>query len=461
MSHDLIVIGAGPGGYVAAIRASQLGAKVMLVERGELGGVCLNRGCIPTKAMIASSHALSAVRGAAEFGVSVDAKGARVDLAKVKGRKDEIVGKLRSGIEQLIKSSGVELVKGSAKLSSPGRVEVDGKVYEAKNVLIATGSTWIEIPGLRPDGEGIVTTDEALDWEEVPKKLLVVGGGVIGCEFACMMRNFGAEVTVVEATDSILPQVERAISRLLSRSMKGQGIEILTGTTVEKADAAGDGVNVALASGKEMNVDKVLVSVGRKPDTSGLGLDALKIELDGRGAIKVNGRLKTSAKGVYAIGDVIGGPMLAHAASAAGTAAVENIFGEGGEYDQRFVPSPIFTQPEIGAVGATSEELKQRGTEFMTGRFPYAASGKALCDGDPDGQAIVHTDMEGRLLGVHIFGRDATLLIPEAALALRKGLSARELEETVHAHPTLSEVVAEAAADVFGEAIHKARSVRK
>jgi dihydrolipoamide dehydrogenase len=410
--------------------------------------------------MIASSHALDTIRKAPELGIELGACKASVDMSKVKARKDAIVDKLKSGIVQLLKSSGIELVRGSAKLAGPGRVDVDGKSYEAKNVLLATGSTWIEIPGLAPDGNGIVTTDEALDWTEVPAKLLIVGGGVIGCEFACMMRGFGSEVTVVEATDSILPPVERAISRLLLRSMKGQGIEVLTGTTVERAESAGGGVSVALSNGSEKKVDRVLVAVGRKPQTADLGLESCGVKLNERGAIEVDSKMKTSADGIYAIGDVTGGPMLAHAASAAGIAAVENIFGEGGEYEQEHVPSPIFTSPEIGAVGLTSEQLKDRGAEFMTGRFPYAATGKALCDGEPDGQAIVHTDMEGRLLGVHIIGEDATLLIPEAALALRKGLSARDIEETVHSHPTLSEVVSEAAADVFGQAIHKARSRR-
>lgn len=460
MSHDLIIIGAGPGGYVAAIRASQLGAKVALVERDEVGGVCLNRGCIPTKAMIASSHALGMIRRAKEFGIELRECNASVDLPKVRARKDGIVEKLRAGTTQLLKAAGVELVKGSAKIAGPGRVDVGGKAYEAKNVLIATGSTWIELPELKPDGERIVTTDEALDWDEVPARLVIVGGGVIGCEFACMMRGLGSEVTVVEATESILPPVERAISKLLLRSMKAQNIEVVTGTTVERADIAGGGINVVLSNGAEHKVDRVLVSVGRRPSTADLGLDSCGVELTERGAIKVDSKLKTSADGVYAIGDVTGGPMLAHAASAAGIVAVENIFGDGGEYEQGHVPSPIFTSPEIGTVGATAEQLKERGIEFMTGRFPYAATGKALCDGEPEGQAIIHADMEGKLLGVHIIGEDATLLIPEAALAIRKGLSAKDIEETVHSHPTLSEVISEAAADVFGKAIHKARQRR-
>ncbi|MFA4972030.1 MAG: dihydrolipoyl dehydrogenase [bacterium] len=453
---DLAVIGAGPGGYVAAIRASQLGAKVLLVERGELGGVCLNRGCIPTKAMIASAHALRAVRRAAEFGVKISGEKASVDMTVVKARKDAIVEKLRAGIAQLLKSGGVTIVKGSAALSGDGKISIDGVTHEAKNILIASGSAWIELPGLQLDGRSIVTTDEALDWTEAPARLLIVGGGVIGCEFGCMMREFGSEVTIVEATPSILPPVEAAISRLLARSMKEQGISIMTSMTVNSAEAAGGSVKARLSGGEELEFDRVLMAVGRRPHTKGLGLESAGVALTERGAIKVDERFATSRKGVYAIGDAIGGMMLAHAASAQGIAAVENIFGKRGIYDAATVPSPIFTSPEIGAVGLTAEELKRRGIEFKTGRFPYAASGKALCDGDAEGQAIVHTDAEGKILGAHVIGRDATLLIPELALAMRKGMGAREVEETVHAHPTLSEVVAEAAADVFGMAIHKA-----
>ncbi|MFA4875080.1 MAG: dihydrolipoyl dehydrogenase [bacterium] len=455
MQFDLAIIGAGPGGYVAAIKASQLGAKVLLVERGDVGGICLNRGCIPTKAMIASSHALAAVRAAGEYGIALPAGAAAIDMRKVQERKQAIVEKLRGGIAQLLKGRGIELLKGSASLAGNGRLNVDGAAYEAKNILIATGSTWIKLPGLEIDGRSIVTTDEALDWSEVPGRLLIVGGGVIGCEFACMMRSFGSEVAIVEAMPSILPPIEGAVSRLLARGMKAAGIELFTGTTVERADASGTGVRVALSNGKELTADKVLVAVGRRPLTAGLNLESCAIALTERGAIKVDAKFETSAKGVYAIGDVIGQPMLAHAASAEGIAAVEGMFGKGGEYDAHCVPNPIFTTPEIGCVGLTSEELKQQGREFLTGRFPYAACGKALCDGETDGQAIVHTDMEGRILGVHIIGQDATLLIPEAALAMRKGLTVKDLEATIHAHPTLSEIVSEAAADVFGMAIHK------
>ncbi|MFH1829931.1 MAG: dihydrolipoyl dehydrogenase [Pseudomonadota bacterium] len=458
-SYDLIVIGAGPGGYSAAIRASQLGARVMLVERDEVGGVCLNRGCIPTKAMIVSAHALTTVKRAHEFGVNLpNAASASIDMARVAKRKDEIVTKLRAGIMQLLKGSNIELVKGSAQLVGIGKVEIDGRAREANNILIATGSSWIELPNLKPDGKNIVTTDEALSWNEVPKNLMIVGGGVVGCEFACMMHSFGSQVTVIEATSSILPPAEKSISRLLARFMKEQGIQIITETTVRRAEVSGDMVNVALSNGNEMRVAKVLLSAGRKPETSGLNLETCAIELTERSAISVDDNFKTSADAIFAIGDVIAGPMLAHTASAQAISCVQGIFGDGCHYDAAVVPSPIFTSPEIGSVGATSEELKQKGIEFKSGRFPYAGSGKALCDGETDGQAIVHADEKGKILGAHIIGQDATLLIPEIALAMRKGMTARDIEETIHGHPTLSEIIGEAAADVYGHAMHKAKS---
>ncbi len=457
-TYDLIVIGAGPGGYTAAIRASQLGAKVLLAERDEVGGVCLNQGCIPTKSMIASAHALSTVRRAKEFGIGVpNAQAAFIEMATVVKRKEDIVSKLRSGIMQLIKGSGIKFVKGTAHLDRKGNVEIDGHSYEAKNILIATGSTWIEVPGLKLDKTHIVTTDEALSWNQVPKRLMIVGGGVVGCEFACLMQSFGSQVTVIEATPSILPLIEKSISRLLARSMKGQGIEVITGTTVERAEVSGDDINVALSDGNEKRVDRVLVSVGRKPATLSSGIENSGIELTERGAIRVDNHFKTSADGIYAIGDIIGGPMLAHAASAQGIACVQGIFGDGCDYDANVVPSPIFTFPEIGSVGATSDELTQKGIEFKTGRFPYAASGKALCDGEAEGQAIIHTGDDGAILGAHIIGADATVLIAELALAMRKGMTAKDIEQTIHAHPTLSEIVCEASADVYGHAIHKIR----
>lgn len=458
---DLAVIGAGPGGYVAAIRAAQLGAKVALVEGGEIGGVCLNRGCIPTKALIASAHALSAARRAGEFGIALPGGEPRVDMPAAVARKDRIVGQLKKGVASLLAANGVELIRGAASFTGPGAIAVDGAPLDARNVLIATGSSWMELPDIRLDGERIVTSDEALGWTAVPETLAIIGGGVVGCEFACMMRAFGAKVTIIEATPSILPPVERAISRLLVRSMKDQGIEILTDATVKRAEAEGEGVRYELATGEVRQADRMIVAVGRRARTADLNLEAAGVALTERGFIKVDGRFKTTGEGTFAIGDVIGQPMLAHAASAEGVAAVEGIFGGAADHDPSSCPSPIFTSPEIASVGRTSEDLEKNGVAFKTGRFPFAANGKALCDGEAQGQAIVHADGSGKILGVHIFGRDATLLIAEAALALHRGFSARDLASAIHSHPTLSEAIAEAALDIAGSAIHKAPARKK
>lgn len=462
MSYDITIIGAGPGGYVAAIRAAQLGAKVALIEREDLGGTCLNRGCIPTKAIIACAHSLHMVKSAGEFGVIGIDGNPSIDMKAVHDRKDSIVLKLRSGIESLIKAAGVELIRGSAAFKGKNSLEVDGQKIDAKDIIIATGSSWMKLPNLKVDRKRIVTSDEALDWTEVPRSLLILGGGVIGCEFACAMNMFGSRVTIVEATPSILPPVEQAVSRLLARSMKARGIEILTSTTIERAEAKGDVVVTYLSGGKEIEADRLLISIGRKPYSDGLGLETCGVDPDARGAIRVDGRMKTSADGLYAIGDVTGGLMLAHVASAEGIYAVETILGHAGKnFDRKAVPSPIFTSPEIASVGSTSEELGKRGIEFKTGRFPFAASGKALCDGDTEGQTIVHADAKsGKVLGVHIYGGGATSMIAEAALAIELGALASDIENTIHPHPTLSETLAETAADVYGRAVHKTTAKR-
>lgn len=449
-SFDIAIIGAGPGGYVAAIHATQLGAKTALIERGRAGGVCLNRGCIPTKALIASARVADEVRRVSDFGIALSGEPS-IDMKKVQERKDKIVTRLRDGLETLLKGSGVDLIHGTASFTGAKRIAIDGTPLDVKHILIATGSSWIQLPNIKIDGGFTITSDEALGWDSVPKRLLIVGGGVIGCEFACMMHAFGSIVTIVEATPSILPPVERAISRMLARAMKsGCGIEILTGTTIESTTIDGNTVKCKLSTGDERIADRVLVAVGRKPLVEGLNLDAAGVELTERGFIKVDETFRTSAEGVYAIGDVIGNPMLAHAASAEGIAAVEGIFSGPGSRvpGLELCPSPIFTTPEVASVGLTSEELTAKGIKFKTGRFPYAANGKALCDGDEDGVAIVHADENGKILGVHIIGKDATSLIAEATLAMKSGLTAYDIAATIHSHPTLAEIFAEACGKV-------------
>lgn len=453
--YDIAIIGSGPGGYVAAIKAVKLGMKVAIIEKGDIGGVCLNRGCIPTKAMIASAHILENINRAAQFGIEAGA--AKADMKKIQERKQTIVGNLRKGIEQLLKANKIELIKGDARFTAPSKIEVNGSEIDAKNILIAAGSVWAELPGFKVDGEKIITSDHALDMTELPQEMIILGGGVIGCEFACMLNAFGVKVTIVEAMDSILPLIEKSVTRLLARSMKKSGIELKTKTTIDEVSVDNDKVIAKLSSGETLEADKLMVSIGRKPNPKMLNVKAADIELTERKFIKVNEDFKTSCDGVYAIGDIIGGWMLAHEASAEAISCVSKIAGHHDDLpDLQTMPSPIFTMPEIGSVGMTEEQIKEKGIDYVTGRFPYLASGKALCDGETEGQAIIFADKEsGKLLGIHIFGKDATSLLSEATLAVSNGLTARDIEKTIHAHPTLNETLAEAAADVYGAAIHK------
>ncbi|MBT3181760.1 MAG: dihydrolipoyl dehydrogenase [Deltaproteobacteria bacterium] len=452
--YDVAIIGSGPGGYVAAVRAAQLGAKVALIERDQIGGVCLNKGCIPTKAMIASAHLANQLKGSSEFGIMLKGE-IRIDMEIIQERKRKIVSALQTGVETLIKGNKIDLLRGTASFKSKDELLVDGKPVEAKKIIIAVGSTWIDLPNVKVDEDRIVTTDSALNWNDIPKRLAIIGGGVVGCEFACMMNSFGSNVTIVEAMPNVLPMVEKSISRLLERHMKANGISIHTATTLESATVDGNIVKLSLSGNKSFEADRVLVAIGRKPSTSNLNLEASGVGIDSKGFIEIDKGFRTANKDVFAIGDVVGGCMLAHEASAEGTAVVESIFGDDQVTELGPIPKPIFTDPEIASVGKTAEELKSDGIAFKTGRFPFAASGKALCDGNIEGQVILHADEEGKILGVHIFGGGATSLISEVTLAMKMGCTAKDLENTVHSHPTLSESVAEAAADVYGMAIHK------
>lgn len=454
--YDVAIIGAGPGGYVAAILAAKLGARVALIEKDKIGGVCLNRGCIPTKAMIASAHALEAVRSSPEFGVKLGDSNPVVDFAAVAARKDGIVSQLGKGVEALLKGNKVEVIKGNATLSDPNTISVNGNSITAKHIIIATGSDWIPLPNLNVDGKSILTSDHVLAWNSLPRSLVIVGGGVVGCEFACMLSTFGVQITIVETMPSILPSVDTAITRQLARAFKSKNIRVLTDTKVESSRIEGDGVKLLLSTKEEIISEKVLVAAGRRACTQGLGLENVGVELDGRGFVKVDGSLRTSQKNIYAIGDCVGRPMLAHAASAQGICAVENIMGHGKTYNFDVCPSPIFTTPEIASVGLTSQELEKKGIQFKTGKFPFMANGKAMCEGDNDGWAIIYTDESDKILGAHITGLGAATLIAEPTLAMKNSLTSRDIAATIHAHPTLSEVVAEACEDSFGMAIHKA-----
>lgn len=477
---DIVVIGSGPGGYVAAIRAAQLGARTVCIEReaAELGGTCLNWGCIPTKAMIASVERLHHVKTAAAMGVTIQGE-IGYDFTKIMERKQKIVTTLRGGVGQLLKSNHVRTVIGSAKLIDANTVEVtgaDGKQerIRTKNMILATGSVPImpPIPGLQRDpkdkrGEssnGIWTSDEAVYAKECPKRFVMIGAGAIGLEFAYAFRGLGAEVDVVEIAPEILPVGDREIAAELRKSLTKQGIRFHVASKVTAVEHKGSVriVTVETPQGiKTIETDVVLCGAGRKPYFEGLGLEAagVKAETEGplakRGVI-VNEYLQTNVPNIYAIGDLTGKLLLAHLGSHMGIVAAENIMGHKTRMDYRSVPAPIYTSPEVASVGLTEEEARTANYDVLTGRFPFRPLGRAMALNEQEGMVKIVADRKyGELLGVHIIGPYATELIHEAVIAIKLEATVEELMTNIHAHPTLSEAIGEAALDVKGEAIHK------
>ena len=457
MDYDIIIIGGGPGGYVAAIRAAQLGAKVAVIEKDRLGGVCLNRGCIPTKALLAGVAMKRELEKAPAFGFALGEL--KIDYTVLAARKDATVGRLIQGIQFLFKKNKVELIQGRGSLAGPGRVAVElpegkGEELSAKAIILATGSE-PATGNLSYNGSSIVTSNEALSWRAIPESILIVGGGVIGCEFAVLYGALGARVTVLEVLPDILPPADREIARTMQGILKKQGIEIRTGVNITSLGEEKGRAIARLEKGGEMEAEKVLIAIGRSLNTEGLGLKEAGIGTGERGEVIINNYLQTSRPDVYAIGDLTGKVPLAHVASAQGIAAAHNILDSPRTMDYQTVPNCIFTLPEIAGVGLTSQEAEARGLKIKTGKFPFLASGKAVIGGETEGMVKILTDGEsGRILGVHILGQHATDLIAEAALAVRHNLTARQLAETIHAHPTLSEAVAEAAEAVDGRSIH-------
>ena len=459
-SYDLAILGAGPGGYVAAIRGAQLGGRIVVIERDEVGGTCLNWGCIPTKSLIASAEAYETIRKANEFGIVVSGE-PRPDLAAMVARKDRIVELQVKGIKGLLNSAGVTLISGEGSILGPGRLRArkpDGGEEEiaARKIIIATGSRPANLPGLALDGKSILSSTEALALTQVPRSLLIVGAGVIGCELAFFFNSLGSEVTMVEMLAHALPLEDEDISRLLERELKKRKITLYAQNRVEGLEADGEGNWMArLAGGQTVKAEKILVSVGRRFNVEGIGLEELGIPLGPRGEIQVNERMETQAEGIYAIGDVVGGMLLAHVASKGGLVAVANALGGSQKLDTRVVPNAIFTHPEIGSVGLKEKEAKDLGYEVGVGRVPYRALGKSHALGEIVGEVKIVADSgSGELLGVHIIGPCATELIHEAALALSLEATVEDLAEMIHAHPTLSELLMEAAHDVSGRAIH-------
>jgi len=454
-SYDLIVIGGGPGGYIAAIRAAQLGMKTACVEsRDRLGGVCLNVGCIPSKALLESSeiyHQVSA--GLGDHGVKTGK--VALDLDAMMGRKDKVVGDLTKGIEFLFKKHKITWLKGHGRLKGEGRVEVEGadgtSTVTAKNIILATGSDVTPLPGVEIDEERIVSSTGALALPKVPRHLVVVGGGYIGLEMGTVWRRLGAEVTVVEFLDRILPGMDGEISKHMQRILRKQGLTFRLGTKVTAAKVKKTGVTLTVEPAKggeaeQIEADHVLVAIGRKPHTEGLGLDAAGVELDDRGRVKTDRHFATSVPGIYAIGDVIAGPMLAHKAEEEGAVCVEMIAGQKPHINYDAIPGVVYTWPEAAAVGHTEEQLKEAGIEFRSGKFPFSANARAKAVGETDGFVKILADAKtDAVLGCHIIGPDAGTLIAEVVLAIEFGASSEDIARTCHAHPTLNEAVKEAA----------------
>ncbi|MBI5598937.1 MAG: dihydrolipoyl dehydrogenase [Deltaproteobacteria bacterium] len=455
---DIVIVGAGPGGYVGAIRAAQMGAKVCLIEKDKLGGTCLNRGCIPTKALYYSAKAISAVKKASAFGVNTAEVG--FDLEKAVARKDDVVGKLVGGVGQLLKGNGVEVIYGAGFIEGRGRIRVGTKdgateTIGARRIIIATGSEPALIPSFNMDGENVITSTEALSLKKTPRSILIIGGGVMGCEFANLFSKFGSSVKIVELLPSILSGEDAQVTRVIARSFKESAIEVYTGVIVDNVEATDGGVKTRLKDGTEFMTEKVLVTIGRSFNSGKIGLDNAGVEVE-KGRVRVNDRMETNVEGIYAIGDVTGKVLLAHVASAQADVAVSNALGREKLMDYSVIPYGVFTDPEIAAVGLKERDAKEKGMEVSVGRFPYAASGKALTMGEADGFAQVLVDpATDRVLGATIVGAHATDLIGEAALAIKAGLKVKDIIETVHAHPTLPEIVMEAAGDAHGMAVHK------
>lgn len=457
---DLAILGAGPGGYVAAIRAAKMGIRPVVIEKEYLGGVCLNWGCMPTKALFHVAQVVEEVKKAGEFGINI--YDYSIDFKKIMKRKDEIVKTLRRGLEFHFIKNKIELVNGEGKLVDTDKILVKtnrGASLEisAKNIIIATGSSPSQIPPFDFKEEGILTNREVLSLEELPSSILIVGGGVIGCEFANIFSSLDSKVIIVEVLPRILSTEAEEVSQLIKKIFNKRGIEIITNCSVDEITRKNGKYICKMKDGKNITVDKILVSVGRRPNSTEIGVEEVGIKTE-RGYIKVDSYLRTNIENIYAIGDVIGGYQLAHVASEEGKVAIENILGKEKKMKYNVVPWAVFTSPEIGTVGMDEKEAKEKNIKVCTGNFPFSYSGKALISGETEGFIKIVTDREtGQILGAQMIGPRASDLVHEVAVAMNGELLIDDIANTIHSHPTISEAVMEAAEDCFGIATHVSR----
>lgn len=458
--HELVVLGGGPAGYVAAIRAAQMGIDVACIDENDrFGGTCLRVGCIPSKALLESSHLYEETQHRmAEHGIKVG--GVELDLSVLMNRKDKIVDTLTGGIDMLFKKKGVTPYRGRGKFRDVNTVEVSGAEpvqLQADQVLICAGSRPASLRTVEEDGDRIGNSTTALSFPDIPKRLVVIGGGYIGLELGSVWNRLGSEVIVLEALDRILPGIDDELAMLAHRTFKKQGIDFRTGTLVESAKVVGDKCIVAIKGGEPIECDRVLLATGRSPATDNLGLESIGLETDKRGFIAVNDNFETSVEGVYAVGDCIGGAMLAHKAMEEGIVCIERMAGMKSHMNYDVIPAIVYTHPEIATVGKTEEQLKEAGIDYVKGVCPFGANGRARTLGDFDGRVKILADAKtDRVLGVHIIGVRAGDLIAEAAAAMEYGATSEDIARTCHAHPTLAEAVHEAALDVDKRAIHTA-----
>ncbi|TYP56652.1 dihydrolipoyl dehydrogenase [Thermosediminibacter litoriperuensis] len=460
MSKRIVVIGAGPGGYVAALTAAKLGAQVTVIEKDRVGGTCLNRGCIPTKALLASAEVLTAVREAEEYGIKIEGE-IIPDMGLIIARKNKVVERLNKGIEFLFETNNVRLVKGKGTLVDNKAVKVDleeggCETLEVDNIIIATGSSPAKIPVFPFDGKKVLTSDEILNLGYVPSSIIIVGAGVIGCEFGTFFSTMGSAVTMVEMMERVLPTEDPDVGKEMEKVLKRKKIKLHLKSRIEKVEIQENGVKAVLDSGKELEAEIMLVATGRKAEINGIGLETVGVKMD-KGRIIVDDRMETSVKGIYAIGDIVPGLQLAHVASFEGICAAENIMGIESRMDYSAVPRGIFTDPEVGAVGMTEEEALNAGFRIRTGRFYFRGLGRAQAAGKIIGFAkIIAEEDTDQILGASIMGPNATDLVHEIVPAIKYGITVKDLSKLIHSHPTFSEAVMEALHDVHGQSIHNA-----